>query len=173
MAKSVYGCPKCGKNLGRYGIKRMYDSTAETLLHIKRVNELLLLFAEQLMHQAIKHDATKLEEPEKQGFDKYTPRLKNTTYGSPEYQKCLDGLSEVLKHHYEHNFHHPQSYANGIEGFDLLDLMEMLVDWKAASERHTDGDIFKSIEINQKRFGLSDQLTKILQNTARRYLDDI
>lgn len=53
----------------------------------------------------------------------------------------------------------------GILGMSLLDLTEMLCDWKAATMRHNDGDIRKSIEINQKRFGYSDELKQILLNT--------
>lgn len=49
---------------------------------------------------------------------------------------------------------------------NLFDLMEMLVDWKAASERHKEGNIFKSIEINVKRFKISEQLHRILYSTA-------
>jgi hypothetical protein len=49
---------------------------------------------------------------------------------------------------------------------NLIDLVEMLCDWKAASERHNDGNIRKSIEINASRFTISPQLVKILENTA-------
>lgn len=42
----------------------------------------------------------------------------------------------------------------------------MFIDWKAATERHADGDIIKSIEINKNRFKISDQLIKILLNTV-------
>jgi hypothetical protein len=49
----------------------------------------------------------------------------------------------------------------------LIDLVEMLVDWKAASERHDDGNVLKSIEVNAKRFRISGQLTTILENTAK------
>jgi len=51
---------------------------------------------------------------------------------------------------------------------DLLDLVEMLCDWKAATERHKDGDLLRSIEQNQKRFLYSDELKQILINTAVR-----
>jgi hypothetical protein len=50
---------------------------------------------------------------------------------------------------------------------NLIDLVEMLCDWYAASKRHNDGDIMKSIEINQKRFGFSDDLRQILENTVK------
>jgi hypothetical protein len=43
----------------------------------------------------------------------------------------------------------------------------MLCDWKAAGERHADGSITKSLEINKKRFGISDQLASILDNTRK------
>ena len=53
----------------------------------------------------------------------------------------------------------------GINGMSLLDLLEMFCDWKAATERHADGDIKRSIEINRDRFNMSPQLAQILDNT--------
>ena len=55
----------------------------------------------------------------------------------------------------------------GIGGMDLIDLCEMLMDWWAATKRHADGDIMKSIEINQKRFGYSEELKQIFINTIK------
>jgi hypothetical protein len=54
----------------------------------------------------------------------------------------------------------------------LVDLVEMFADWYAASKRHDNGDILKSIELNKKRFQLGDPLTNILKNTAVRYFVD-
>ena len=34
----------------------------------------------------------------------------------------------------------------------------MLADWKAATERHADGDLLRSLRLNTERFGLSPQL---------------
>jgi len=150
-----------------------YDSTAETLTHIKRVNELLLFAAKELMDRAVRHDASKLLAPEKHCFDVITPRLKSTTYGSDEYKQTLEEFRSVIDHHQKNNSHHPEFYENGINGFDLFDLIEMFFDWKAASERHPDGDIMKSIQTNKERFGYSDQLAEIMENTAKRYLKGI
>lgn len=145
-----------------------YDSTADTLLHIKRVNELMVHFAQELLRRATIHDASKLAEPEKAGYDTTTFRLKGLTYGSDEYRASLRELKPTIEHHYAANSHHPEHYANGIDGFDLYDLVEMFWDWKAAGERHTDGSILRSIEINKERFKMSDQLCSILRNTAER-----
>ena len=49
---------------------------------------------------------------------------------------------------------------------NLVDILEMVCDWLSACKRHADGDIYKSIEHNQKRFGYSDDIKKILLNTV-------
>jgi hypothetical protein len=110
-----------------------------------------------------------LESPEKELFDKYTPLLKETTYGSDEYKKHLKEMGKALEHHYENNRHHPEHFELGISGMTLVDLVEMLCDWKAASERHGDGNFLKSLELNRDRFDISNQLYFILFNTAREF----
>lgn len=55
--------------------------------------------------------------------------------------------------------------VSGVYGMNVIDLVEMLCDWKAASMRHADGDVMKSIEINRKRFKMSDQIVSIFKNT--------
>lgn len=192
-----------------------YDSTADTLKHIKRVAQLLTEAASELIHRANIHDNSKLESPEKELFDEFTPKLKDCTYGSDEYKEYLKGLEVALDHHYANNSHHPEHYNKwycklcretvkesetwvhpdhgrvcrcsgghmihecrfdaedfrpGINGFDLFDLIEMFFDWKAATERHADGDMMKSIDINQSRFHMSDQLCDIFRNTVNRFL---
>lgn len=145
-----------------------YDSKVDTLLHIKRVAELLTQASMELIRRANMHDNSKLESPEKELFDEYTPKLKDCTYGSDEYKEYLKGLKVALEHHYANNSHHPEHYKNGVDGFDLFDLIEMFFDWKAASERHVNGNIYKSIEINKDRFKLSNQTINIFLNTAKR-----
>lgn len=145
-----------------------YDSTAETLLHIKRVNELLIQFSKELLDRATRHDDSKLGPFEKPFFDKETPLLKDLEYDTPEYKASTERLGDALMHHYENNSHHPQHYENGVNDMDLLDVVEMLLDWKASTERTVGGDIRKSIRINKQRFGISKQLGKILMNTVDR-----
>lgn len=146
-----------------------YDSTSDTLLHIKRVNELLIRFSKDLMYRATYHDNSKLIDPEKSLFDEFTPKLKKCTYGSEEYKSYLSSLKVALDNHYSKNSHHPEHYENGVDGMDLLDLVEMFMDWKAAGERHADGNITKSIEHNKTRFKLSEQVVSIFKNTVRNY----
>lgn len=144
-----------------------HDSTIETLLHIKRVSELLIEASCELLKRANKHDASKLLSPEKEIFDEQTNKLKGLTYGSDEYKEQLEILKVALNHHYASNTHHPEHYENGINGFDLFDLVEMFFDWKAAGERHEDGNIYKSIKINKDRFNMNEQLVDIFINTAK------
>lgn len=144
-----------------------YDSTQDTNDHIDKVQWRMKQMRDELYLRGAVHDMSKLQPPEKPIFDLMTPRLKALTYGSEEYKAALTEMGEALQHHYEVNNHHPEHYPNGIDGMTLLDLIEMICDWKAASERHADGNMLKSLEINRQRFGISDQLHSILVNTVR------
>lgn len=55
----------------------------------------------------------------------------------------------------------------GIMGMTLLDVIEMFCDWKAATERHANGNFKTSIQHNRKRFWMSDQLAAIFENTRQ------
>lgn len=149
-------------------MENKYDSEKDTLKHIKRVSQLLTESSAELIRRANVHDNSKLESPEKEFFDEFTPKLAGSTYGSEEYKGFLKELKVGLDHHYANNSHHPEHYPNGINGFDLFDLIEMFFDWKAAGERHENGNIYKSITINKDRFKMSDQLTEIFTNTAKK-----
>ena len=76
-------------------------------------------------------------------------------------------LKPALDHHYLNNDHHPEWHPNGVDAMDLCQLVEMFCDWKAATERTKDGDINKSIDINQERFKLDPQLVKIFKNSIK------
>lgn len=143
-----------------------YDSRPETYEHIGVVRSFLAEVVKQLLDRAQAHDASKLIDPELATFDEYTPKLKHSTFGSDEYKGFLVGMGEGLQHHYASNRHHPEHFAEGIEGMSLIDLVEMICDWLAAVQRHADGDIRRSIDINQARFGYDDQIKRILHNTV-------
>lgn len=146
-----------------------FDSRPDTLFHALRVGELMGQPITELVERSTCHDRSKTQPPELAIFDKFTPLLRDTTYGSDEYKAHLEAMGEGLKHHYAHNRHHPEHFKNGIDGMTLVDLIEMLADWKAATERHTDGDLYVSLAKNRARFGMSSQLTQLLYNTARHY----
>ena len=145
-----------------------YDSTIDTTLHINRVRFLLGQCAITLLERGARHDASKLEEPENAIFDTVGNRLAVITYAGEEYKHSLADLKTALDHHYAHNAHHPEHYPNGVEGMSLFDLIEMLMDWKAAGERDPGGmNLVPSVEISSNRFLVGEQLKKILMNTTR------
>lgn len=105
-----------------------YDSTADTLAHIRRVQHYLGRMARDLMNRGEVHDDSKLGPEEKPLFDEMTPLLKTLTYGTDEYKASLAKLGAALKHHYEMNTHHPEHFAQGVRGMNILDVVEMLCD---------------------------------------------
>jgi len=143
-----------------------YDSKGDTVNHIKRVREHIEVARSELQHRALLHDWTKLHEPEKSAFDNAVG-LKTLEYGTAEYDAAKNDLGSALQHHYQRNRHHPEHFPNGITDMNLIDMLEMLCDWKAASERMKDGDMQQSLRFNKERFHISDELYAILERTAK------
>lgn len=143
-----------------------------TLEHIEQIRNLLAYFASELIKRGKSHDRSKLGLYERGTFAKYGAMLRTLTYGSPEYEQCRAEMAPALKHHYACNRHHPEYFEEGINGMNLIDLLEMYIDWQASTMRHNDGNIFDSIEVGKKRFGMSSQLAKIFENTAHDLCDN-
>jgi hypothetical protein len=146
-----------------------YDSTGDTLKHSQRVGELMAPLIHELVDRSLRHDHSKTQTPELEMFNEFTPRLATLTYGSAEYKRCLTEMGPALEHHYLVNRHHPEFFEDGVAGMTLVDLVEMLADWRAASERHADGDFEHSLTIQRERFAVSPQLDRILRNTAEHF----
>lgn len=143
------------------------EQVRATLEHIRCVQSLLTACEADLISRAIKHDASKFSPAEWPAFLTHTKTLSGLTYGSDDYKTALAEMRPALSNHYKQNPHHPEYHLGGIRDMTLLDLLEMLCDWIAATKRHKDGDIFKSIELNKKRFGYTFEFGVLFENSVR------
>lgn len=141
------------------------NSQFKTMRHIETVRNYLSICIVEILNRCRRHDQSKLQDPELSIFNEYTAKLRGITYGSDEYKECMKQMKPAIEHHTQVNRHHPEHFPEKIQGMNLIDLLEMLCDWKAATLRHGDGNIYKSLEINAERFGYSDELKKIFSNT--------
>lgn len=145
----------------------MTKSEQDTIDHIEKVDENLKAITRNLTQRRYAHDASKLEEPELSGFEALRVNLADIEYGSEAYYLALRSARDTIAHHYARNTHHPEHFPGGISGMSLLDIIEMLADWKAAGERTKNGNIAKSLEVNFGRFEIGEPLRSILINTVR------
>jgi len=148
------------------------ECQVETMKHIEKVRYYIKHITDRLAIRGINHDRIKLESPEVEVFAEHTDSLAGLQYGSEAYKASLKAMESTLAHHYANSRHHPEHFANGINDMNLVDIVEMLCDWKASSLRHTDGNLLKSIETNAERFGYDEQLKQIFINTAK-LIDEI
>lgn len=143
------------------------EAKVATYEHIDKIREMLRVFAVELLARGETHDRSKLAAEESKVFGEFTPKLRGATYGSDEYKGFLVAMKPALDHHYANNRHHPEHFESGIEDMNLLDVLEMWIDWYCSSMRHADGSMSRSIDINEKRFSMSPQLVTIFRNTLR------
>ena len=119
-------------------------------------------FCCRIMKNAFLHDLSKYSWGESKYFAKTIFDLKHSTYGTPEYKEMLDRISPAIKHHTSINNHHPEFYKNN-KDIKIIEMIEMICDWKSATRRHANGNIFKSLEINEKRFNFDGNQMKIFR----------
>jgi hypothetical protein len=144
-----------------------YDKCrVETEEHIKNVEFFINKLVELAKQRGPAHDRSKLFSPEIDHFATIDRHTLDTKFGTPEYQQSLDNLKPALENHYAKNRHHPEHFPNGIKGMNLIDVLEMLCDWKASCMRYKEGNILKSIEINVNRHNISEDFAAVLRNTA-------
>jgi len=129
------------------------------------------VFVEKLIFRAQDHDMSKFSDEEFPAlFEimRVVNRQGKADFGTPEYERRKAMLEPMTKHHYAdpNNTHHPEHFENGLDGMDLLDIIEMFCDWKAAGEeRNLDGKM--SLNKAMERYNMSRQLRNIFLNTAK------
>jgi hypothetical protein len=151
-----------GESMNEEDLKQ---TKADALKHVEAVRLILSTLCSQITRRGQEHDRSKLLEPELSGYAEIIPKLKKVEYGSEGYLRLVKELSPATKHHTSINRHHPEFFDRGVDDMNLIDLIEMVADWKAASLR-SNSSFTDGLEINRKRFNLTPQLTRIIANTA-------
>lgn len=141
------------------------DFLVDLIDHKRRVGLYLQKVANALFGRAVVHDNSKFSPEEYEPYEEAFPNLQKYAYGTEELRAELRKIKPAIKHHFANNDHHPEWHDQGIDGMDLIQLIEMVCDWIAASER-SQADIFKGLEMNKERFKINDQLYCIIKNTV-------
>lgn len=143
----------------------MSNFTNDLHKHKVLLRAILYNLANQLKERADKHDDSKYSKEEKDVFESID-EIKREDFDSYEqYYNCTKPLiQKALDHHYANNRHHPEHFEKGVNDMNLLDVLEMIVDWESsASCRGTKLDVDYSF----KRFKIEPQLQKIINNTLK------
>jgi hypothetical protein len=136
--------------------------------HKRRVAGYLQIAANDLFRRATAHDNSKFSSEEFDAYEEAFPGLQKYAYGTEEFKAELKKIEPAIQHHYSVNDHHPEYFANGINGMSLVQILEMVFDWLAASAR-SKTDFLHGLEINKARFGIGDQLFEVIKNTVWQY----
>lgn len=147
--------------------------TVEDILkHKEKVRRRLLFLSEELKKRAECHDDSKLKDPEIKYLIEMDKEPKYE-YNTPEYFNKMKRWQKFFNHHYDNNRHHPDHFRNGILDMTLTDICEYLVDIISYYDEMHVHDAMDTVEKQQGRFGLDNQLSQILVNTLIEYFSYI
>jgi hypothetical protein len=137
--------------------------------HKEKVGTILAKFCAEIAYRAAVHDASKLSKTEFEACANCVDDFSKFGYGTPEYEDLRKRLNPQIIHHNKVARHHPEHFEDGIDGMNLIDILEMLCDWRAAADRVPGDSIKKNLPALQARFKISPQLLKILENTLENF----
>ena len=120
--------------------------------HIVTVQKYLNRLSQELQRRALEHDLSKFSKGEFSGFVEVNRIAKEHPYPSPSLKD-----NKTIALHFSRNRHHPEYHTNGIADMSLLDIVEMAIDWKAASETYGNNDLKAVLAKQQERFTMSDR----------------
>lgn len=166
------------KELIEYFIKRTNEHIARVINNANTLYKKNKLFKD-LPAQALKHDLSKLVEPERTPYIVLTHyyKLKQEGKELKTEDSIMDKIREAAFHHIKNNSHHPEYWDNNIQllGKDkrtnqkvnaqtmpFLDIAEMVCDWMAMSqEMNNDVTEFANSVVNKKFLFTENQINLI------------
>ena len=121
------------------------------------------------MSRGNQHDLSKYEPEEFPVYAEKIDEFEKYPYGTKEREAIYESIKPAIEHHHKHNRHHPEFHLAGVDGMNLVDLLELLADWKSATLNHPSapGDLTQSIALAKEKYKISPQLAQILYNTAK------
>ena len=150
----------------------MTEDAIRTLLtvmrHREEVADHLHKLADHFRARAREHDRSKLRLDEFDGFTRINKTAREHPYGSKEYKDSMaseKGPDGCITLHFSRNAHHPEFHErDGYMG--LLDLMEMVIDWKAAADTYGNNTLWESLKIHRSRFDFDDWQWGVIEQMA-------
>lgn len=140
--------------------------------HKDGVRDYLSFIVNLLASRALTHDNSKSSDEEYKYYKMANSVNRNDFKSYEEYLNYIKPtLDKGLKHHYNVNRHHPEYFDNGIDDMTLIDILEMIVDWKISIEQNGK-DLYEEIEYNFDKYNVSEQLKKVILNTYK-YIDKL
>lgn len=133
------------------------------IAHRDHVRSGLQSLTHELEKRALRHDLSKLSPEEFPAFARINRAAREHPYGSAEYRAGLGAERSAVALHYSRNSHHPEAHEvehwaqnQGFwkaEMMGFLDLIEMVIDWRAAWRTYgTQGTWRENVDRQRERY---------------------
>ena len=142
-----------------------FNALLTIMRHRETVAEHLHNLADYFRHRAREHDRSKLRLDEFAGFSRINRIAREHPYGTQEYEESMDtekGPDGCITLHFSRNAHHPEYHGHERE-MGLLDLMEMVADWKGAADTYGTNTLRDAMPVNRKRFDFDDWQWRVIE----------
>lgn len=136
--------------------------------------------ARELEDRGQRHDLSKYQDDEFDGFASINRIAREHPYGSDEYKQSMKDGKEFISLHFSRNSHHPEYWNSPSVEMGFLDVIEMVADWWSAwqtygkSSSWSDG-VIKQIErfdtLSDGQWWLIAEVADYLENLDKKVWD--
>ncbi len=141
---------------------------ASLVRHQKHLEANIEKLIGELSYRAKMHDQSKLSKDEFSGFVNIHNVARNNPIGSPEYEASMR-TATCIQRHFTKNSHHPE-YHSSVEDMGWLDIIEMVLDWKAAADTYGMVTVRDSLDYQFNRHKFTSE-QKWLINQVLNWID--
>lgn len=133
---------------------------ADIIRHTRQIQAILFRLAFKLSMRGILHDQSKFRPDELAGFVEINEVARTQSFMSGKYKQTLNHPALAL--HYNRNSHHPEHSPDGLASMTLIDLIEMVADWRAAFLVRRESGVESmewadSLQVQRRRFNMNDE----------------
>ena len=138
---------------------------AALIRHKNNIKANLGSLSAELLKRAELHDQSKLSPDELPGFIEIHNIAREHPIGSKEYEAAMRSAT-CIQEHFSNNSHHPE-YHNCVSDMGLLDIIEMVLDWKAAADTYGMKTLRESLDYQLSRHGFTDEQWWLINQIVR------
>jgi hypothetical protein len=132
--------------------------------HREKVAANMSVVAELIQRRGDVHDITKLMSPEVE-LARAADKCLGPRKGLENRRGKCSHVDAFIAAHYCNplNSHHPEHFENGVEDMNMIDMLEMLCDWRACCS----GNFSDTLDRGFARFKVSGPLRSLMRKTCK------
>lgn len=133
--------------------------------HRALVHDKMATVSRDINTRARHHDQSSLNGSEFRIYEEHFDELQKYPMFDPRRDAVLKEMRVATMYHHNANDHHPEHFDDGINGMNLIQMIEFVADIMSQSEQNGI-DVYEMLPLLKDQYDISSQLYQVILNTV-------